>query len=57
VRYVDRLEKRDSEWRIADRIVVYDSERTIPVNTESAPLGDWNYGRRDRDDPSYEYGL
>jgi hypothetical protein len=57
VRYVDRLEKRDDEWKIADRIVVYDSERTIPVSTESAPLGDWNYGRRDRDDPSYEYGL
>ena len=57
VRYVDRLEKRDNEWRIADRIVVYDSERTIPVSTDSAPLGDWNYGRRDRNDPSYEYGL
>jgi SnoaL-like protein len=34
-RYVDRMEKRGSEWRIADRNVVYDWYREYPDS------GDW----------------
>jgi hypothetical protein len=57
VRYVDRMEKRNGEWRIADRIVVFDSQRMDPVPPNSSPLGKWNFGRRDRGDPSYKYGV
>ncbi|MFL9965056.1 nuclear transport factor 2 family protein [Paraburkholderia sediminicola] len=57
VRYVDRMERRHGQWRIADRVVVLDSQRSDPVPAESAPLENSNVGRRDRDDPSYKYGL
>jgi hypothetical protein len=50
-RYVDRLERRDGEWRIAMRMTVGE------WGTELANE-DWEYlakqlPRRDRDDPSY----
>lgn len=52
VRYVDRLERRDGEWRIAARVVVVDSNRLDPVG--SLWLSDTlQPGRRDRTDPSY----
>lgn len=57
VRYVDRMERRNGEWRIADRMVVLDSQRSDPVPGDSAPLADFHVGRRDKDDPSYKYGL
>ncbi|WP_063553187.1 nuclear transport factor 2 family protein [Burkholderia territorii] len=57
IRYVDRMERRNGEWRIADRMVVLDSQRSDPVPAESAPLGKFNVGRRDKGDPSYKYGL
>ena len=53
VRYVDRLECRDGDWRIAKRRLVFDWGRIDPV-------GDLRYepksvpGRRDRTDPSYQ---
>lgn len=54
-RYVDRLERRNSEWRIARRIVLTDSGSTSEAppwigTTSSTSLGG---GTRDRDDPSY----
>ena len=57
IRYVDRLEKRNDEWRIADRMVVLDSERIDPVASSSAPLSNPQFGRRDRSDPSYKYDV
>jgi hypothetical protein len=36
-RYVDRFERRDGVWRIADRTVVYDWSRVDPV--EPSPAG------------------
>ena len=52
VRYVDRLERRDGEWRIAARIVLADSNKVDAV--ESCWLGDdLQPSRRDRTDPSY----
>ena len=57
VRYVDRMEKRNGEWRIADRVVVYDTEIAHPVAAGTSPLTTWNFGRRDRDDFSYKYGV
>lgn len=52
VRYVDRLECRDGDWRISRRTLVFDWGRIDPI-------GDLRYepkslaARRDRDDPSY----
>lgn len=54
LRYVDRMERRDGEWRIATRILACESERTDPV-AGSGELGkQWHPGQRDRTDPSYD---
>jgi SnoaL-like domain len=51
-RYVDRFEKREGNWRIARRHVVFDSTRSRPANdTTINPM--WMLGRRDSDDPVY----
>jgi hypothetical protein len=47
-RYVDRLERRDGEWRIAERVVL--GEWTM---TGDGPALGENKSRRDRSDPSY----
>jgi len=54
-RYIDRFERRNGEWRIADRVVVLDVTR---VESSTPPFDDvpgWNFtwGRRDRGDLSY----
>jgi hypothetical protein len=51
-RYVDRFEKRDSEWRIADRRVVHDWSKIEPIAAEY-PHDRFEPGRRDRSDASY----
>ena len=56
LRYCDRLERRDGEWRIADRVCAMDWSRVDPV------VAEWEFppeavrGRRDRDDPAYARG-
>jgi len=50
VRYVDRMERRGGEWRIARRVMVLDWHRTDTVVGVSATAA---RGRRDRSDPSY----
>lgn len=54
-RYCDRMERRDGQWRIADRIVITDSASTVPlpVWTGTTPQSSLTPGRRDRTDPSY----
>ena len=52
-RYVDRFEKRDGEWRIADRLVIVEHTRLLPPEGVF-PASHPGLGRRDRDDPSYE---
>ena len=54
-RYVDRLERRNGEWRIAYRTVMFDWTRIEPVRAEFPvpPAVDVVWGRRDRDDLSY----
>jgi ketosteroid isomerase-like protein len=54
-RYVDRFERRNGEWKIADRVVILDVTRT---DDPAPPFGDvpgWDFtwGRRDRADRSY----
>jgi len=55
VRYIDRMERRSGEWRIARRCCVLDWARTDPVPEycDGDKTGD---GRRDRSDPSYAAG-
>jgi hypothetical protein len=51
-RYIDHMEQRDGEWRIARRRMLMDFMRTDPVVPQGAefPTPD---GKRDRSDPSY----
>jgi ketosteroid isomerase-like protein len=52
-RYVDRFERRDGRWLIADRTFVFDWSRVDPlVEDYEAPPGAVR-GVRDRSDPSY----
>jgi hypothetical protein len=50
IRYVDRMERRGGEWRIARRVMVLDWHRIDPVTGMKA---DAARGKRDRSDPSY----
>lgn len=50
-RYVDRFERRDGEWRIADRVVVFDEYLKQRVDDRLEPA--WVRSRRDGDDPVY----
>jgi hypothetical protein len=54
-RYVDRLERRDGQWRISRRVVVMEWEGTF----EGGPprFGSEVVGRRDHDDVSYQRPL
>ncbi len=51
VRYIDRFERRDGEWKIADRFVAFDTATTAPGRVPDQP--ERNLGRRDRDDRSH----
>jgi hypothetical protein len=52
VRYVDQLECRDGDWRIARRKLVFDWARIDPIGDRRYDGASSN-GRRDRNDPSY----
>ena len=55
-RYVDRFEKRDDEWRIAERLVLTDWFRQYPDSADWSQglLGQRvDFGGRWPDDPSY----
>ena len=55
-RYVDRFEKRGDEWRVADRIVVFDwvEERPAPETSEAERFGRRQpIGANWPDDPVY----
>ena len=51
-RYVDRMERRDGEWRIASRVVVVDFDRADAVAAHWVPQNQLR-GTRDKTDPSY----
>ncbi|RQS68175.1 nuclear transport factor 2 family protein [Burkholderia sp. Bp8963] len=44
-RYIDRFEKRDGEWKVAARTVVYDWSRSTPV-ADSTDIGMFGSARR-----------
>jgi len=52
VRYVDRMERRDGDWRIAQRLLILDWWRTDPV-TEIGSAPQVQLGKRDGVDASY----
>lgn len=52
VRYVDRVECRSGDWRIARRVLILDWMRSDPV-TVIEPRPEVQPGRRDRSDASY----
>ncbi len=53
LRYVDRFERRDGEWRIADRRCVFDWSRNDPIAAEWEMPPEALRGRRDRNDQVY----
>lgn len=50
-RYVDRFERREGRWAIADRVVVFDESRTVPVVDMLDPA--WVASARDHGDPVF----
>lgn len=51
-RYVDRFERRNGDWRIADRICIHEWDAKERVELAWAP-GRFTEGNRDRTDPAY----
>lgn len=51
-RYLDRLEKRDGQWRISDRLVVIELARYVAKGDIEVPTVT-GLSRKDRTDPSY----
>ena len=52
-RYIDQFERRHGNWKVARRVVAFDSIRTHPVT--SGPLNpNWALARRDDKDPVYQ---
>ena len=54
-RFIDRFEKRDGVWKIADRLLVPDLSRSDPASPGFGDAQGWDFswGRRDSSDPSY----
>ena len=52
IRYVDRMERRDGDWRIARRLLILDSHRTDPV-ADAGNGPEVERGKRDASDASY----
>jgi SnoaL-like domain len=57
VRYLDRFERRDGVWKIADRLVVADTDRRDLVAGDARLGPEWNPGSADEEDPSYNREL
>jgi hypothetical protein len=57
VRYVDRFERRDGEWRIAHRVTVYEPGRIDPVVEEPQLSPTHAVFTRDRSDHAYRRDL
>jgi hypothetical protein len=53
LRYLDRMERRDGSWKIADRLVVHDSDRRDLVAGNGELGAGWFPGGFSPDDPSY----
>jgi hypothetical protein len=55
-RYLDRFEKRDGVWRVANRVGVQDWSRWEAVDEQGFPNpGNRPVGKRGKEDPSYNF--
>lgn len=53
-RYVDRMERRGDEWKIAQRVVITDWKAIQPCAADApVPRPTWNIGRHDMGDPLF----
>jgi hypothetical protein len=57
IRYIDKLEKRNGEWRILDRTLAFETERTDPAEWTTAPPKFGYRAHRNKEDLSYKYGV
>lgn len=55
-RYLDRFERRDNAWAIAERAVVYDLVQSFPI-AAVLPVTQGLHGRRDGTDPGRAWDL
>jgi hypothetical protein len=55
VRYLDRFERRDGRWAIANRVVVLDWEHVFAPGRPSTPASSWQRGARGEADPSFSF--
>jgi hypothetical protein len=53
LRYIDRMEKRQGEWRIAHRVMVFECLHMLPVGEVPAFVSDFNMGVRGPGDLCY----
>jgi hypothetical protein len=53
-RYVDKLERRDGQWRILDRVCTCEWSMTLKVEDEWHARGEFVQGTWDKTDPSYK---
>jgi hypothetical protein len=53
LRFVDRFERRQGEWRISERVAVDDWNRVDEVVEEQAETREFRYGSKNTDDPVY----
>jgi SnoaL-like domain len=54
-RYLDRFERRDGEWRIAARLLVWDRPPHMPSTSASDPATTYLIGHRSADDASVSW--
>lgn len=53
-RYIDRFERRNGDWRIAQRTLSQDWKQVVPVPANAPkPQPGWFVGRRDQQDPVF----
>jgi len=53
-RYVDRFERRNGQWKIAERTVVFDNTLMFEIPENGPKFGEnWTVGRRNREDYVY----
>ena len=54
-RYIDKLERRDGQWRISDRICTCEWSMTLAIENEWQRGTGFVCGSYDESDPSYEF--
>ncbi len=52
-RYVDRFERREGSWAIAERVVVDEWNKVDEITARTGPRENYRFGRRDRSDIVY----